>query len=163
MEYGNLAERTRTLGSIPRKQGPKATRLDEADQEKEYDLILLRDEVAEIFKFCPYIYRTAKKVYTFTFSPEEAKRTGADGISYRANMSIGINTEIMSKRYGDVWKMAYIHELAHFLSPGYGHSLAFHRLLDAMLDLYNQETGAKLKNNYYGLKEGAECQSQSQL
>lgn len=159
MDFGNLSERTRVLGTIPRGQGPKATRIDEANHEKEYDLIMLRDEVAEIFKFCPYICRTAKKVYTFTVSPEEAKRTGADGISCRANMSIGINTEIMSKKYGDVWKMAYIHELAHLLSPGYGHSLEFHRLLDAMLELYNQETGARLKNNYFGLKEGAECQS----
>ena len=158
MENSNLAERTRVLGTIPRKQGPKATGLDEANIEKEYELILFHDEVAEIFRFCPYIYRIAEKTYTFTFPDEEAKRTGADGISYRANMSIGINAEIMSKKYGDVWKMAYIHELAHLLSPGYGHSLAFHRLLDAMLDLYNQETGAKLKNNYCGLKGGAECQ-----
>lgn len=157
MERSSLSERTRIFGTIPRGQGPKPTRLDAVDNRKEYDLISFRDEVAEIFRFCPCIYSVAKRVQTFTFPPEEKERTGADGISYRDSMGIGINSGIMGNKNGDVWKMAYIHELAHFLSPGEGHSLAFHRLLDSMLDLYNQETGAKLKNNYYGLKGVEVC------
>lgn len=122
-----------------------------ADNGKEYELISMRDEVAEIFRPIPYIGRIARQITTCTFSASEAERCHCDGQAAADKYRIAICEDIVTMQDRRYWKMVYLHELAHILTGG-GHTAVFHRLLDAMINLYNEETGENLQNDYQGMK-----------
>lgn len=67
------------------------------------------------------------------------------------NKRIAICEDIITKKDRKYWKMVYLHELAHIIA-GIGHTAAFHNLLDAMISLYNEETGEDLKNDYQDIR-----------
>ena len=64
---------------------------------------------------------------------------------------IAICEDIITGQNRRYWKMVYLHELAHVITGG-GHTAAFHKLLDAMISIYNEETGENLQNDYQGIK-----------
>lgn len=122
-----------------------------ADSWKEYELICFRDEVAEIFREIPYIGRIARQITTCTFSTSEADRCRCDGQAAVDKHRIAICEDIITGQNRRYWKMVYLHELAHVITGG-GHTAAFHKLLDAMISIYNEETGENLQNDYQGIK-----------
>ena len=122
-----------------------------ANSWKEYELISFRDEVAEIFRPIPCIGRIARQITTCTFSASEAERCHCDGQAAADKHRIAICEDIITKQDRRYWKMVYLHELAHILTGG-GHTAEFHKLLDAMISLYNEATGENLQNDYQGIK-----------
>lgn len=121
-----------------------------ADNRKEYELIFMKNEVAEIFQAIPYIENIARQITTCTFSQSEAERCDCDGQANVEMRRIAICETIITKQDRNYWKMVYLHELAHILTNS-GHTAAFHKLLDAMIKLYNEEMGEDLKNDYQGM------------
>ena len=122
-----------------------------ADNRKEYELIFMKNEVAEIFQPIPYIENIARQITTCTFSQSEAERCGCDGQANVKIRRIAICETIITKQDQNYWKMVYLHELAHILTNS-EHTVIFHKLLDAMINLYNEETGESLKNDYQGME-----------
>lgn len=114
---------------------------------KEYELISMRDEVAEIFRSIPYIGMIARNITTCTFSASESERCHCDGQASVDKNRIAICDDIITKQDRKYWKMVYLHEMAHLIT-GTGHTAEFHKLLDAIISIYNHETGENLKNDY---------------
>ena len=124
--------------------------LSEADDLKEYELIAMRNEVAEIFKPIPYIARVASQISTCTFSASEAERCRCDGQASSKSQRIAICEDIITQHDREYWKMVFLHEFTHILT-NCGHTVEFHKVLDGLIEIYNQETGERLVNDYQGL------------
>ena len=124
--------------------------VDQADSSKEYDLILMQIRVEEIFSKIPGIRNIMRNISTCTYSSDEAERCGCDGQASVKMRRIALCEDIITKENESYWKMVFLHELVHILTNS-DHSKIFHELLDSMIDLYNEETGEQLKNDYEGI------------
>lgn len=88
--------------------------------------------------------------------PTLAKNDGFSSVSEhqkdgRRVASIGISIQAMQQ--GDECAvMVLLHELTHILSSYPAeHGRTFHQTLDKLIARYNTATGAKIKNDYFGL------------
>lgn len=111
---------------------------------------ILRDELLSSCLSLIYLYDQREQPTKIKkFDGYTSKRRYQKGEQRAAAIGISVQALHTSNEYAI---MVFLHELTHILyeSPK-EHDIYFHNFLNFLIEKYNNATGAKIKNDYFGL------------
>lgn len=139
-----------------RKQGYKPSHRKE-------DVELLKAVLLPVMAIFEYEIAELAAVFVYRQQEQTGEQKDTDGITlwftnpeiYASVSSVGVSVEAL--RAGEEYAtMVFLHELAHVrVSPtdseAMPHDRFFHSYLDRLIARYNQRTGKRIENDYFGL------------
>lgn len=127
------------------------------------DVELLKAVLLPVMAIFEYEIAELAAVFVYRQQEQTGEAKGADGITlwfsnpkiYATVFSVGVSVEAL--RAGEEYAtMVFLHELAHVRvstmdSEAMPHDRFFHSYLDKLIERYNQRTGKRIENDYFGL------------
>jgi len=116
----------------------------------------LLDYLLPVMQVFPEFVNMVSAVYVYRTDQQTGSAAGPDGISWENHTSdvgilyaVGISLEAMDKG-PEYTQFLFLHECTHIIT-GHDHDHVFHGQLNQLLSIFNETTGANLRNDMIGM------------